>query len=173
MSEMLNAMKNTNGNVQDGLQHTLQQMNSLNPTNVKGFDLKFDSGDLECKNCRFDVEMNSSTPRFYEYKSYKDASQISIDQFKNYIGSIASLSELKYVFNSIKLTPAQAKEGMKTLLKSNAEEIFTIGNPKGFFKDIKLKDGTKITISSWEQLKGLCDNVDFSESSLFDFVTSN
>lgn len=36
----------------------------LDPATVKSFDLKFDAGDMECKNCRFDHEMNGNTPSY-------------------------------------------------------------------------------------------------------------
>lgn len=87
--------------------------------------MKFDAGDVECKNCRFDVEMVVSNPKFYEYKSYTDASKISIDQFNSYIGSINNLSELKYVFNASKLSVPQAKVGMKTFFVKNYDSIWT------------------------------------------------
>lgn len=129
MSEMLNSMKNSNSNVQDGLQHTLNQMNLLNTSSVKRFDLKFEVEGIDCSNCRFDVELfpaQTGGLKYIEYKSYSDASKIQISQFKSYLSSIGSLNELKYVFNVSKLSEVEAKSGMITLLNSpkNKSGIF-------------------------------------------------
>ncbi|WP_461085419.1 hypothetical protein, partial [Spirosoma flavus] len=124
MAEVINAMKNGNESVQDGLQHTLTQMNGLDASQVKRFDMRFEEEGLPCSDCRFDVEMETgSKPRFFEYKSYQNASGIQLNQFKNYLAAINSLDELEYVFNVTKLTTQQAREGMKAFLKANADEI--------------------------------------------------
>ena len=129
MGVMRNAMKNSNESVQDGLQHTLTQMNKLEPSSVKRFDMKFEVEGLDCTNCRFDVELNTKQPgdlKYLEYKSYKDASGIQLNQFKSYMGSIDNLSELNYVFNGTKLSLADAKAGMKAFFTkgNNKQEIF-------------------------------------------------
>ncbi len=128
MAEMIKAMKNSNENVQDGLQHALAQLNSLEASSVKKFDVEFDAEGFDCPKtaCRLDVEMNGNNPRFYEYKSYQDASQISVNQFTSYLSRVSSLSEMKYIFNAAKLSTEQAKEGMKVFMSnsSNKKQIF-------------------------------------------------
>ena len=171
-------MKNTNGNVQDGLQHVLAKVNKaeFDTGKVGKFDMEFEGEGLPCNKCKFDVERVPTADdlvRLVEYKSYLDASKIQLPQFLNYIASVNNLSEMKYIFNAAKLSTEQAKEGMNLFLKTNAEDIFNVGFSKGLFKGIVLKDGTRIDIGTWQQLKGLCDNPEFSKSTLFDFITSN
>lgn len=173
MAEVINAMKNGNESVQDGLQHTLTQMNGLEATQVKRFDMRFEEEGLPCSDCRFDVEMEAGVkPHYFEYKSYQNASGIQLNQFKNYLAAINSLDELQYIFNAAKLSTQQARDGMKMFFKSNAEDIFNIGSGKGLFNNITLKDGTSINITTWQQLQGLCDSPEFGSSSLFIFVVS-
>ncbi|WP_221391418.1 hypothetical protein [Dyadobacter sp. NIV53] len=122
-------MKTTNGNVQDGLQHVLTQVNKaeFDTGKVGKFDMEFEGEGLPCNKCKFDVQLaEGSKPRLIEYKSYSDASQIQLPQFLNYIASVNNLSEMKYVFNAAKLTTEQAKEGMKVFMNnsSNKQAIF-------------------------------------------------
>lgn len=142
MNEMLNAMKNSNESVQDGLQHTLNQMNKLDPATVKKFDMKFEVEGIECTDCRFDVELDptkSGGIKYLEYKSYKNAIGIQIKQFKSYLGSISSLDELNYIFNKTKLNLEDAKSGMMSFFKkgNNSAEIFeVIWNNQNLRKDL-------------------------------------
>ncbi|MFY7829997.1 MAG: polymorphic toxin-type HINT domain-containing protein, partial [Flectobacillus sp.] len=130
---------NSASGMQEGTWHSLRQMNTLDPSKVKQMDLKFDGGDLSCKNCKFDIEMHEVTPaddnwiRFYEYKSYKNPAEIDIEQFKNYIGSITNLKQLRYVFEESKLTASgiSAKDGMKVFFVKYYDTIWTTGQPKG------------------------------------------
>jgi hypothetical protein len=142
MGEMLTAMKNSNQSVQDGLQHTLTQMNKLEASSVKKFDMKFEAEGLDCTNCRFDVELNTSQKgdlKYLEYKSYKDASGIQLNQFKSYMGSIDNLTELNYIFNGTKLSLDNAKAGLKTFFTkaNNKVDIFEAMKPE-------LKESLKI-----------------------------
>ncbi len=114
MGEMLNAMKNSNQSVQDGLQHALTQMNKLEPSSVKRFDMKFETEGLDCSNCRFDVELDpvkTNGLKYLEYKSYKNASRIQLSQFKSYMGSIGCLAFCQMVHISI--TPTYQKRYVK------------------------------------------------------------
>ncbi|WP_428665470.1 fibronectin type III domain-containing protein [Runella sp.] len=117
---------------QDGIAHSLNHMKELPAGSVQKVDYVFEpevEGGLPCTNCRFDVQMKRPdiTPqnwvKYYEYKSYLKAENISLDQFKNYLATIDNLSELRYIFNVKKLTTEQAKQGMKTFLIKNADKI--------------------------------------------------
>lgn len=124
---MLASMKSSNGYVQDGLDHVLIQLNraDFDASKVKRFDMEFEGEGLPCKKCRFDVEMvDGYKPKLIEYKSYLDASKIQLPQFLNYIASISSLNDLKYVFNKSKLSIEEAKAGMKIFIKANKPDIF-------------------------------------------------
>jgi len=161
MAEMVKAMKNSNENVQDGLQFVLNQMNHLDARSVKSFDLGFEGEGLPCTNCRFDVELNPSADkplRYIEYKSYHDASQIQLPQFKNYVSSVKDLSEMKYIFNSSKLPSADAMAGMEKFIKKNKAEIFDT-------MSLDLKDALEI--------KNLTDLTDTKVKEMVsEFVTS-
>ena len=118
------AMNNPNTNVQDGFWHSMADMKNRNlpKERIKKVDMEFDGEDLPCVNCKFDVELysgSSGSLKYIEYKSYLDASKISKPQFLNYLSSIRSLDELKYVFNSKKLSIDQARAGVKTFVKEN------------------------------------------------------
>ena len=56
-------------------------------------------------------------------KGDSEWTNISLDQFKNYISTIDNLSELRYIFNVKKITTEQAKEGMKAFLKAKETDI--------------------------------------------------
>ena len=119
---------------QDGISHTLNHMKELPAGKIEKVDYVFEpeinGGGLPCTNCRFDVQMKDIIPpppgwvKYYEYKSYLKVQNIDINQFKNYISTIGSMDELKYIFNAKKLTTAQAKDGMKAFLKTNAPDLF-------------------------------------------------
>ena len=117
---------------QDGIAHSLNHMKELPAGSVQKVDYVFEpevEGGLPCTNCRFDVQMVKPTippsdwVKYYEYKSYLEAKNIGLDQFKNYLATIDNLSELRYIFNAKKLTTDQAKIGMKAFLKANADKI--------------------------------------------------
>ena len=122
------AMNNPNPNVQDGFWHSMADMKNRNfpKERVKKVDMEFDGEDLPCVNCKFDVELNptdNSALHYLEYKSYLDARKISKPQFLNYMGSISSLDELKYIFNSNKLGLDEIKTGLKSFIKEHELDI--------------------------------------------------
>lgn len=121
-------LNNANTNVQDGFWHTLKDMEARNipPSQIKKVDMQFDSADLPCTNCKFDLELNTNNPsdvKYLEYKSYQDASKISKNQFLNYLASVDNFDQLKYVFSSQKLSVTQAQDGLKLFLKNNEVDI--------------------------------------------------
>lgn len=68
--------------------------------------MEFEAEGLPCKNCKFDLEKyptDADEVTLIEFKSYGDASQISLTQFTNYIGSVISLKQMKFYFNEAKL----------------------------------------------------------------------
>jgi hypothetical protein len=125
------AITNANPAVQDGFWHGMKVTDNLGykRTDVSKFDMEFEAEGLPCERCKFDLELSASQTdpnalRLIEFKSYADASKISLPQFTNYLGSVISLKQMKYYFNAAKLTTPQAKEGMKAFLKTNASNIF-------------------------------------------------
>ena len=90
-----------------------------------------------------------------------------MSKLKNYISTINKLSELKYIFNAKKLSAEQARTGIHTFFKTNHSDIWNIGNSKGFFNNLKLKNGMKV--SNAADFKKYLDEVDGSDK-LFDFV---
>lgn len=156
MGEMRNAMRNSNQSVQDGLQHTLTQMNKLDASSVKRFDMKFETEGLDCTNCRFDVELDPNKAngiKYLEYKSYKDASGIQLSQFKSYMGSIKKLSELNYIFNGTKLSLENAKAGLKTFFNkgNNKQEIFNAMD-NDLRQSLNLDDFSDLTSGKIDQI---------------------
>jgi hypothetical protein len=119
-----------NPSVQDGITHALNVTKDIPAEKVKSFDMKFEDEGMPCQNCRFDVETTDGSPKFYEFKSYSDAARIPVPQFLNYLASITSFDQLKYVFNLKKLTKSQAISGMKEFLKANAGDVFTNMKPE-------------------------------------------
>ncbi|WP_035334203.1 hypothetical protein [Dokdonia sp. PRO95] len=119
-------LNNANTNVQDGFWHTLKDMEARNipPSHIKKVDMQFDSAELPCTYCKFDLELNTNSPiKYLEYKSYQDASKISKNQFLNYLASIDNFDQLNYVFSSQKLSVTQAQDGLKLFLKNNEIDI--------------------------------------------------
>ena len=119
---------------QEGIWHTVQQLEKLDPAQVKVLDAKFGGKGLPCAGCRFDVELktiNVGDLKYIEYKSLQDASKITLDQFKNYLKSITNLNELNYVFSKAKLSLDYAKKGMPSVFKNNAEPLLYV-NPQLF-----------------------------------------
>jgi hypothetical protein len=130
-NDMIKTMKNQNAMVQDGMQHALTQLNKADfeATKVKKFDMDFELAEgFDCPNtqCKFDVEMiDGNSVRFYEFKSYQDASKISLNQFKAYLSRIDDLDDLNYVFNINKITKFEdAQKQILAFLKNNADNIF-------------------------------------------------
>jgi hypothetical protein len=118
---------NASASMQDGLWHSLKELNLLDPQYVSRFDLQFEnSSGFICPPpyCRFDVELIGGELKYIEFKSVKDISSISINQFKSYLSRINTLKEMSYIFNLSKTTTEQAKEIMKQVLKNNADNIF-------------------------------------------------
>jgi hypothetical protein len=128
------AINNANENVQDGFWHGLKATDGMGikKGDVKEFDMQFDDL-LDCGSasnpagCKFDIELLSNDPKYVEFKSYQNAADIPIKQFKAYISRVDNLSEMKYVFNAQKLAANgnDAKVGMKAFLKSNETTIIT------------------------------------------------
>lgn len=130
--QVVASMKNSNGNVQDGLQHVLTQVNKadFDAGKVSKFDMEFEGEGLPCIKCKFDVQLtDGNKPKLIEYKSYLDASKIQLPQFLNYIASVNDLAEMKYVFNAVKLSAEQAKDGMKGFLKANETQVIATMKP--------------------------------------------
>ncbi len=101
-------------------------------------------------------------------KGDSEWTNISLDQFKNYISTIDNLSELRYIFNVKKITTEQAKEGMKAFLKANAESVFNT-NPS-LFKKLDKFDGSG-KIEDWEDLYDLA-NSNIANNPIVSFVQS-
>jgi hypothetical protein len=170
------AMNNSNPNVQDGFWHGLNATEAMGikKADVKKFDMEFDEL-LDCGSpsnpagCKFDLELNTNTPKYIEFKSYQDAAGIPIKQFKAYISRINNLSEMKYVFNAQKLAANgnDAKAGMKAFLKSNYDEVWAAGQTKGVFNGLKLQNGT--IVNSAQRFQTFLSEID-SSNSFFDFV---
>lgn len=153
------ALNNPSPAVQDGLWHMITDLEKRNISKdkIKAFDLEFDGDDLPCINCRFDVELitqNADELRFLEYKSYKNAENISKPQFLNYIAKIDDIKQLQYVFNKSKLSLDNAKKGMKNFFDKNAKEIYNAN--KYLFNRMQISPNNYV--NSWEKLKALCDN---------------
>ncbi|WP_075603159.1 hypothetical protein [Saccharicrinis aurantiacus] len=106
--------------------------------------------------------------KYIEYKSYLDASGISLDQFRNYLHNITDLSELKYIFSADKLSLDEAKKGMQAVMRNNAEVIWNT-NPSLFKKMNKLNSTKKL--NDWEDLFDLLDDKNLSyDHAIFDFI---
>lgn len=117
----------------------------IQKANVKKFDLKFEEEGLPCINCKFDIllkvdDIDITSLKFIEFKSYLNASKISLDQFLNYIATVSNLSQMKYVFNAAKLSEAEAKAGMKIFMLKNAQRIFDTN--QAMFMKINKADGS-------------------------------
>ncbi|ATA89589.1 hypothetical protein CGC58_07505 [Capnocytophaga stomatis] len=166
------ALNNPAPAVQDGLWHMITDLEKRNiaKTKIKAFDLEFDGDDLPCINCRFDVELitqNTDELKFIEYKSYKNAENISKKQFLNYIAKIDDIKQLQYVFNKNKLSLNEAKNGMKKFFDENAKEIFEANS--NLFKKIKDFDGD--LIEKWQDFKNYTSDKRFTtDNKLFDFI---
>ncbi|GIM50085.1 hypothetical protein [Capnocytophaga stomatis] len=166
------ALNNPAPAVQDGLWHMITDLEKRNiaKTKIKTFDLEFDGDDLPCINCRFDVELitqNTDELKFIEYKSYKNAENISKKQFLNYIAKIDDIKQLQYVFNKNKLSLNEAKNGMKKFFDENAKEIFEANS--NLFKKIKDFDGD--LIEKWQDFKNYTSDKRFTtDNKLFDFI---
>jgi len=111
---------------QDGFYFSMRYMNSnkVSSSEIKSLDMKFESSEGGCPNCRFDATLNDGT--LIEFKSYKDPSKIPLKQFKAYIGSINSIDQLRYVFNKDKATISEAKDGMAKVIDNNKFEIWSV-----------------------------------------------
>jgi hypothetical protein len=128
------------------------------------FDLTFECDGLPCAGCRYDVELADAKIgelRFVEFKSYALDSipNIPLPQFKNYLASVNSISEFKYVFNKLD-TPNVAD------IKTKFKQVFN-KDPGGIFDAMsdELKDSLKIR--NVAQLQVLIDN---PASSLYTFI---
>ena len=127
------AIYNSNGAVQDGFWHGIKATEAIGykRADVKKFDMEFDEL-LDCGSatnpagCKFDLELNGSDPKYVEFKSYSDPSQIPDKQFMAYLSRLNNLSEMKYIFNKTKLTVSgkDAKIQMKAFLKANASNLY-------------------------------------------------
>lgn len=157
---------------QDGFYHSMRHMNSdaVEAGKVGQINMRFEEEGLACAGCLFDVRFFQVSPgsgelKFIEYKSYQNAANIPLPQFKNYMGGINMISELKYVFNQGKIpTLSQAKTGMKSVFNSgdNAMEIWNIMSPQ--LKEDILGSGNADNFSLFLQ------KINDTESNLYDFV---
>lgn len=171
--QVVASMKNSNGNVQDGLQHVLNQVNKVDfdASKVSKFDMEFEGEGLPCTKCKFDVQLTEGNkPRLIEYKSYLDASKIQLPQFLNYIASVNDLSEMKYVFNAAKLSTEQAKVGMRMFMSINK-------NKQDIFSTIWSNEGLKNSIfpSITDQNQAYTkfgDMLNDNDSPIFNFIES-
>ncbi len=118
---------------QDGFYHAMRHMNTdaVDAGKVNKIDMEFEGEGLPCGGCRFDVEMIQSSVgdlKLIEYKSYQNASNVPLPQFKNYMASISRISELKYIFNEAKISTIDAKTGIRSFINSgnNKTEIFDV-----------------------------------------------
>jgi hypothetical protein len=154
-NDMVATLKYRNRNVQDGMQHVLNQINrsDFDASGVKRFDMAFVEEGFDCprQQCKFDVEMTGSEPRFYEFKSYKDAAKIPSNQFMAYISRVGRLEEMQYIFNVAKLSENQARTGMETFMKANRETIFANMNTS-LKQRLNLFDSTDLTDSKISEM---------------------
>jgi len=168
-SQVISDLKHPLFAKQDGVSHAVNDLKNIPAGTIIKLDMEFEEPDKPCVKCTFDVKENGTPPKFREYKSYTDASQIPLPQFLNYMNGITKLSELKYIFNAKKLTTEQAKDGMKEFFVKNYDTIWTAGQPKGFFDGLKLKNGT--VVDDKLLFKEYLSEIK-SSNSLFDFVDS-
>jgi hypothetical protein len=100
-------LKTATRNGFDGVWFGIQQMNTIPASSVSKVDLEFDEN-LDCGTlarpaaCKYDLEMIGDKPRYYEFKSYGEASIPKFSQLKAYFSRIKSISELEYVFEGRK-----------------------------------------------------------------------
>jgi len=123
-SQVISDLKNPLFAKQDGVCHAVNDLKNIPAGTISKLDMEFEEPGKPCVKCTFDVKENGTPPKYREYKSYTDASQIPLPQFLNYLNEITSLSQLKYIFNAKKLNSQQAKEGMKMFLKTNAANLY-------------------------------------------------
>lgn len=81
-------------------------------------------------------------------KGDSEWTNISLDQFKNYISTIDNLSELRYIFNAKKLSTEQAKTGMKAFLNNatNKQAVWNSMKPE-LKNSLELDDISDLTES--------------------------
>ena len=116
----------------------MRKTSEITPQSVKRFDARFESKEIDCSNCRFDIELfqkNVGDLKYLEYKSYIDASKISLNQFQSYLQSVNTLGELRYVFDISKISASKIKGGIKKFFTNNEDEIF-----KTIWKNKNLRD---------------------------------
>ena len=116
----------------------MRKTSEITPQSVKRFDARFESKEIDCSNCRFDIELfqkNVGDLKYLEYKSYIDASKISLNQFQSYLQSVNTLGELRYVFDISKISASKTKGGIKKFFTNNEDEIF-----KTIWKNKNLRD---------------------------------
>ncbi|WP_163395881.1 fibronectin type III domain-containing protein [Flavobacterium limi] len=123
--ESLSPLKTQTQNGFDGMWFGIQQMNTLSADDVARVDLDFDEI-LDCgtatnpSSCKFDVEMRSGNPKWYEYKSYAEASIPKFSQLKAYFSRINSINQLEYVFE-------QRKAGTEDAVKLKFQNFLCSG----------------------------------------------
>jgi len=135
---------------------------SLGTTTV--FDLTFEGDGLPCAGCRYDVELEVAKAgdlRFVEFKSYalNSIPNIPLPQFKNYLASVNSISEFKYVFNKLD-TPNVAD------VKSKFKQVFN-KDPEGVFASMKPELRESLGVEDLGQFKELINDLD---SELYSFI---
>lgn len=157
-------LKNTSINAQKGITHTLNVIKDYDPGTIKSFDLTFEGDGLPCAGCRFDVELADAKfaeLRFIEFKSYALDSipNIPLPQFKNYLASVNSISEFKYVFNKLD-TPNVAD------IKTKFKQVFN-KDPEGIFNTMSLDLKNELNIKDVDELIELVND---TSSELYDFI---
>ena len=117
--------------MQDGATHMLNDVKNFPEGSIKKFDYEFD-GDA-CTKCRFDVELNSGTPKLIEYKSWslENIPNLSSRQMTEYFRSATSLSDIKYVFNNLKTPDVSAIKGKFKEIFENRAKTTALFNSLG------------------------------------------
>jgi hypothetical protein len=124
---LMSDLRNPNFSMQDGVTHMLNDVKNFDKGSIKKFDYEFDGDGVECKRCRFDVELTSGKPRLIEYKSWslENIPNLSKKQLIEYFRDIGDISEVKYIFNKLK-TPdlSKIRIQMKVVLVKNSDDLF-------------------------------------------------
>ncbi|MDZ7933835.1 MAG: hypothetical protein U5M51_02440 [Emticicia sp.] len=115
--------------------------------------------------------MIAGNPKFYEFKSYGQSSEIKLNQLLSYFNRVNSLNEIKYVFNLSKLTEIAAKKKMRNYFIRNSEAIWNVATARSFpeFAELKLKDGT--FVRSKDLFKKYLEENTYTDT-IFNFVIS-
>jgi len=126
-AKLMTDMKNPAFAMQDGVTHMLSDVKNFPEGRISKFDYEFDGDGVVCTKCRFDVELNSGSPRLIEYKSWSldNIPNISGRQLTEYFRSANSIGDFKYVFNKLKTPDISAvKQQMMKVLSDNMDDIF-------------------------------------------------